>query len=242
MKRNPSISIALCTYNAGIFLQKQIFSILGQSYQDIELVIVDDCSTDGTYEYLQELKKQHPQIKLFRNDVNLGFNKNFEKAISLCTGDFIAISDQDDIWLTDKLEVLVSNIGDNWLIFSNSELIDEEEELLGVQILKPDFSMENKSFKSILLYNSVTGHTCLFTKEFREYFMPIPTNGYYDWWMGFIAFYHNKATCVNSCLTLHRMHNKSVIGQTYVEDKKTTRKTLQKELATQLALAKNYKT
>lgn len=240
MEKLPLISVAMCTYNAGNFLEKQIFSILEQSHQNIEIVVVDDDSTDGTYEYLEKLKETHQQIKLFRNDINLGFNKNFEKAISLCSGDLIAISDQDDIWLPDKLEVLMNNIGDNWLVFSNSELIDSEEKLLGIQILKPNFSMENKSFKSILLRNSVTGHTCLFTKEFREYFLPIPAEGYYDWWIGFIAFYHQKATYVNKCLTLHRMHNTSVIGKAYA-DKKTTRKALQKELSTQLSLMKAYK-
>ncbi len=239
--KKPLISIALCTYNAGQHLEKQIFSILQQTYQNIEIVVVDDCSSDDTYEYLEELVKQHSKIKLFRNEVNLGFNKNFEKAITLCNGEFIAISDQDDIWLPNKLEVLADNIGDNWLIFSNSELIDLNGKPLGTQILKPDFSMRNRSFKGILLYNSVTGHTTLFSKAFISYLIPIPEKGYYDWWMGFVALYHHKATCINQCLTLHRMHNTSVIGKTYSNDKKATKNILNTELETQLQEFTAYK-
>jgi glycosyltransferase involved in cell wall biosynthesis len=234
MENKPLISIALCTYNAGPYLEKQLFSILEQSYENIEIVVVDDCSTDGTYERLEKLKENHPKIRTYKNDVNLGFNKNFEKAIRLCQGEYIAISDQDDIWLPDKLEVLANNIGDNWLIFSNSELIDIDENRLNIQILKPDFSLSNRSFKGILMYNSVTGHTTLFSRPFIEQFLPIPKKGYYDWWMGFVAIYHHRATCINQCLTLHRMHNASVIGKAYSEDKKVTKSTLNTELETQL--------
>ncbi|TDG37147.1 glycosyltransferase family 2 protein [Pedobacter changchengzhani] len=238
MEKTALISIALCTYNGASFLEEQIMSILNQTHKNIELVIVDDCSTDNTFQISENLAFLYPQIKSFRNTHNLGFNKNFEKAIELTTGEYVAISDQDDIWLPSKLEVLLDNIKDKWLVFSNSKLIDEEDKELGKQILKPDFTLEGKSYKSFLFYNSVTGHTSMFNKSFVTYFTPIPPEGYYDWWMGFIAMYHNQAICVNQCLTLHRIHQKSVTFNAY---KQQTKKVLNDEINTNLRLVQTYK-
>ncbi|MFD0940102.1 glycosyltransferase [Pedobacter boryungensis] len=241
MQQKELISIALCTYNGSKYIEQQVNSILNQSYKNIEIVAVDDNSTDNTYHLLEKLQEQHAQLKIYRNEKNLGFNKNFEKAIKLCNGKYIAISDQDDIWLPQKLELLVNNIGNNWLIFSNSEWVDENEVSMGKQILNPSFTMEGRGFKSILFYNSVTGHTVLFDKQFVDYFTPMPAKGYYDWWMGFVALYHNKATCLNKCLTLHRMHNSSVTSGAYSNDKKQFKKDLNVEAEIQLEQFKHYK-
>lgn len=207
----PLISIALCTYNGANFLQQQLDSILNQTYKHIELVIVDDGSSDGTKDILKQYAAKYEQIKLYFNETNIGFNANFQKAISFCSGDFIAISDQDDIWLEHKLALLHQNIGDNWLIFSNSEWIDQTENLIGRQTLNADFKLGNRDYRSALFYNSVTGHTTLFSKALLPYISPIPETGYYDWWIGFVALYHHKITCLNECLTLHRIHSSSVM-------------------------------
>ena len=92
------ISIAMATYNGEKFLRYMLDSILSQTYQDIELIICDDNSSDSTCLILKEYEKNNSRIKLYFNESNLGFIKNFEKAISLCSGDYIALSDQDDIW------------------------------------------------------------------------------------------------------------------------------------------------
>ena len=85
----PLISIALCTYNGANFLQQQLDSILNQTYKHIELVIVDDGSSDGTKDILKQYAAKYEQIKLYFNETNIGFNANFQKAISFCSGDFI---------------------------------------------------------------------------------------------------------------------------------------------------------
>ena len=100
------ISIALASYNGSKYIREQLDSILEQTYQDFELIICDDCSTDNTWQILQEYAQKDSRIKVFENERNLGFKKNFEKAISLCNGKYIALSDQDDIWIDNHLEVL----------------------------------------------------------------------------------------------------------------------------------------
>jgi len=207
VKKELLVSIALCSYNGEKYIGQQLDSILNQTYKNIEIVIVDDHSTDGTFDILRRYAVEHPQIKLFRNEANLGFNKNFEKAISLASGDYIAISDQDDIWLPEKIETLLNSIGDNWLIFSNSSYIGGKP---GNNLLhKAGLSFSN--YKSILLANFVTGHTTLFKKEFVEHLLPFPLKGFYDWWMGFVALYHGKIIFLDMPLTQHRLHEESVM-------------------------------
>ena len=209
-KHIPLISVVLCSYNGERFINKQIESILNQTVKSVEIIIVDDCSTDNTLEIIKEIASLNANIKFYQNDRNLGFNKNFEKSISFTSGEYIAICDQDDIWLKNKLEVLLEGIGDNWLIFSNSLLIDEEDNLTGGELLE-SFDLTGRTFKCILLENFVTGHTTLFKRDFTKYILPFPNHSFYDWWLGFVALYHNKLAYINEHLTYYRVHPESVI-------------------------------
>jgi glycosyltransferase involved in cell wall biosynthesis len=107
------ISIAMCTYNGERFIKEQLDSILNQTYKNFELIITDDDSSDKTITIIKEYIKQDKRIKLYQNNSNLGFIKNFEKAISLCSGDYIVLADQDDIWKVNKLEIFLEQIKDN---------------------------------------------------------------------------------------------------------------------------------
>ena len=205
----PLISVALCTYNGAKYIKEQLDSITCQTYRNLEIMIVDDGSSDGTLEIIKVYAAKDSRVRCFQNSLNLGFNKNFEKAIGLTSGDYIAISDQDDIWLPNKLQTLLDNINGNWLIFSNSCFIGTTENkgrLLNHFRLPDDF-------KGILLCNFVTGHTALINREFLKYVLPFPQKGYYDWWMGFVAAYHHKLAFTDQVLTCYRVHHESVIQQ-----------------------------
>ncbi len=106
----PLVSIAMTTYNGEKYLSAQLDSILNQTYKNLEIIICDDCSTDDTRQILTNYSKKDSRIKLFFNDKNLGYSKNFQKAISLCTGNFISLSDQDDIWIPEKISLGINNI------------------------------------------------------------------------------------------------------------------------------------
>jgi glycosyltransferase involved in cell wall biosynthesis len=207
---SPLVSIAMCTYNGEPFIAKQIKSILEQTHDNIQLVIVDDGSSDRTIEIIKSFQEIDIRIKLYQNESNLGFNKNFEKAIRLCSGAYIAISDQDDIWLKHKLERLLVSLEDNLMVYGNSAHIDEHDNLLGTYILDPNHKNYNQ-YKNILLANFVTGHTLLFRSETVDKLLPIPKHGFYDWWFGFIMLYEGKLTYCNEVLTYYRVHHQSVI-------------------------------
>ena len=96
----------MCTFNGAEFLPAQLESILAQTRPPDEIVVCDDASTDETTGILRSFAAD--SVKLKFNQQNVGSVKNFEQAISLCTGDVIALSDQDDVWREDKLELIES--------------------------------------------------------------------------------------------------------------------------------------
>jgi glycosyltransferase involved in cell wall biosynthesis len=201
----PLISVALCTYNGEKYLTEQLDSIIAQTYKKLEIIIVDDASTDNTFDIVNRYAREDERIKCVRNDLNLGYNKNFEKALGLTSGDYIAISDQDDIWLPEKLQILLDNIGDYWLIFSNSSYMGDKPG----RLLK-DFRMP-LNYRGFLFRNYVTGHTVLMQRDFLNSALPFPGQGFYDWWMGFVAVYHHKLVFCDEILTYYRVHDESVI-------------------------------
>jgi len=122
-----SLSVALCTYNGSAFLLEQLKSIAEQTLQPEELIISDDGSQDHTLEIATQFAKQAKfKVRLHANPSNVGSTKNFERAIQLSEGDIILLSDQDDVWLPQKIEKLYSAIGDGSLVYCDSELIDEQ--------------------------------------------------------------------------------------------------------------------
>ena len=107
-QRQPRISIALCTYNGGAFLPEQLASLAGQRLPPHEIVVFDDGSDDQTRDVLERFKDNNPclDVRIEVNPRRLGPAGNFERAIAACRGEIIALCDQDDVWMPDKLTVI----------------------------------------------------------------------------------------------------------------------------------------
>lgn len=124
------ISIAMATFNGAKFLDKQLSSLVKQENLPDELIVCDDGSTDNTLEILHEFARRAPfPVSIHKNETNLGFSDNFMKAARLCSGDWVAFCDQDDIWLPHKISDAMAAIekhpGVN-LILQNSIICDEQ--------------------------------------------------------------------------------------------------------------------
>lgn len=199
-------------------MKQQIDSILEQTYTEFELLILNDNSSDSSNELIEQYLRKDTRIRYFKNETNLGFNRNFENGFRLSQGELIAISDQDDIWIPNKIEELVQNLGDHILIYSNSELIDKDGTKLNARLDLDLIHVDNPSYKSFLNDNFITGHTCLFKKELLNYALPIPEEIYfYDWWLGFTASYVGKIKYLKKVLTLYRIHDRSVMQELTVQ-------------------------
>lgn len=132
MKTNNLISIVTPNYNCVHFIAQTIESVLAQTYKNWEMLIVDDCSTDCSYEVALEYAEKDSRIKVIRNEKNCGAAISRNKAIELAQGEFIAFLDSDDLWMPDKLEKQITFMRDNDCDFSFCEYehIDEENNTL----------------------------------------------------------------------------------------------------------------
>lgn len=184
------LSIAMATYNGERFLREQLDSILAQTVTDFEVIVCDDCSTDCTVAILEEYARLDKRFNIYKNTHNLGFKKNFEQAIGLCKGDYIALCDQDDIWYPDHLELLLKNIGDCVMCCGNSELVNANNQSLGKMLSEHDkfyympYPVRRIIFKLFFSGNPMQGASMLVQSEFVRRCLPIPAGvGYHDAWL-----------------------------------------------------------
>lgn len=210
MYRTPLISVAMATYNGSNFIEEQLDSILSQTYKNIEIVIVDDCSTDNTMEILSQYKLKHPCIRVFRNERNINVNQTFNRALGLCRGELIAISDQDDIWISNKLEEAYSSIGKYSMVYSNSLLVNEYGGLLGRRMFKKHDLYTGNDPRSVSIFNNVAGHTIIFKSEILKDILPIPQHSHYDWWIAFVAANRKGLMYMKNPYAMHRIHSNNV--------------------------------
>ena len=180
------ISVAMCTFNGADFLPAQLESILAQSRKPDQIVVCDDGSTDETRAILARFEKESPDTILLRfNKKNLGSVKNFEQAIRCCNGDVIALSDQDDVWRQDKLQVIekaLSQSSSTALVFSDAELVDENLKPLnrrmwteiGFDAQKRKLLRNGRALEVLLPGWTVTGATIAFRSQFANIALPVP--------------------------------------------------------------------
>lgn len=225
------LSIAMCTYNGATYLPEQLSSIAAQTRRPDELVVCDDGSTDGTPDVVRAFAAQVPfPVRVHVNAGNLGSTLNFERAIELCTGDLIALADQDDWWHPDKLRRLEEALlhrGDAGLVFSDGEIVDEHLRPLGLRLwqvagfgeAEQKLFAEGEALKVLISYNVVTGAAMAFRAEFRKFVLPIPAdlmqNGIrvlHDGWIALIISALADIIFVPDPLFKYRQHSRQQRG------------------------------
>jgi glycosyltransferase involved in cell wall biosynthesis len=234
------LSVAMCTYNGEKYIKEQLESILNQTTTINEIIICDDGSNDKTTSLIEIIQKGNPnKISLYKNHVNLGSTKNFEKAINLCSGDFIFLSDQDDIWKENKVEKVIQHFIKNpstEAVFTNGNLINEKNEKISTHTLWDSvFFIENQLKKPINLFklisskrNMVTGATLCIKKETKDFILPFPDikKYYHDEWISIIIASRKKLDYLTDELISYRIHSKQQIGGKSSIQKNTTKKHL----------------
>lgn len=217
------ISVAMATYNGEKYIGEQLESICRQTKKADEIVIVDDCSTDGTMGIVREYMQQYPQcnIRLFVNEANLGYKRNFHKAMSLCDGDIIFLCDQDDIWKEDKVEVLaeiLSNHSDVALISSSFIQINGD----GKEVSHNKSAYKRKlrehelvpvPLEDLIFHNISQGCAMAFRREVKDSFVSCFVEELpHDWILNIIAAMQKKCYYLNSAMFYYRIHDENTIG------------------------------
>ena len=227
----PRVSVALCTRNGAIFVAAQIDSVLRQSELPSQIVLSDDASTDETVAIITgavaDFRSANPSAEVelvtLRNTPPLGVSKNFEQAILASTGDLIALCDQDDVWMDDRISIMTAEFvarPDLALLHSDAILIDADGVATGATLFEAlDLSGPSQraihlggAFDELLRRNLVTGATTMFRRSLLPAAVPFPRAWLHDEWLAIVAATIAEVDLLPRPLTLYRQHGANEVG------------------------------
>lgn len=220
-----TIGIVLATYNGEKFLTEQIDSILNQTVNIAQIVVVDDCSKDKTLKIVDGYHDQYPELfSIYMNEENLGPMQTFLRGIEKCNTDYIALSDQDDVWKPEKLEKVFHELTSNpeaKMCFHDLEIIGPEGNLRAKShwrvspphVQYPVIGAEARN-QLINFSNPVHGCTMLFDAGMKKWIFPIPSPFLlgHDWWISAVCFFLAKPVFIYEQLGGYRLHPEQAAG------------------------------
>lgn len=219
---NIKISVAMATYNGESYIFQQLESILNQSVPVDEIIVVDDNSSDKTRKIIESLNC--PQIRVYKNERNLGYIENFYKAISLTRGEYVFLADQDDIWEKDKVGMVLSEIQKadiNMAVCTSFSLIDQSgEPIKDIEhyqvndfVLQKHRDAEDLALSKLAFGNVVQGCTyCVKRDVINVYLKMHNTEVIHDYQLMLIAAAMGKVRYLNKALIRYRLHGNNAIG------------------------------
>ncbi len=211
-KKAALVSIVIATYNGESYLDKQLDSLFKQTYTNIEIIAVDDRSSDNTRQILSDFARERSNMKVFFNEINIGFIKNFEKGCRLAEGEFVSFCDQDDYWDPYKIEKMVKAIEDYPIIYCDSILTDEN---LNKKETKISDYVNFKSWNNCLqlsVFCRIYAHTMLCRKSFLDKSFPFLDVIPPDWWLPYLSTFYGGMKYLPEPLVLYRQHENNVAG------------------------------
>jgi glycosyltransferase involved in cell wall biosynthesis len=217
-------SIALATCNGQRFLHEQLNSYLSQTRHPDEVVVCDDRSDDQTLDVLSEFATKAPfPIRIEQNQQRLGITKNFERAISLCQGDVIFLSDQDDLWMPEKLarhEAVYHTSPDVGLVFSNGDVVTDDlvplkytlYDTFGVIPARQRAINAGHALEELVKCSRVTGCTLSFRADRRDILLPLSKHWHHDEWIALLTSALAGVHALSESLLRYRRHQAQAIG------------------------------
>ena len=210
MAQTHKVSVAIAIFNGGEYLNEQLDSILVQLDKCDEIIASVDASSDDSLEILQEYAKKDNRVNVIEG-ANAGVIKNFEKAILNCTGDYIFLSDQDDIWLAEKVSKVKDCLKnkDIDLVLHDAKVADEN-----LKVTCESFFRLKGSKPGILrniLKNSYMGCCMAFKESLKGEILPFPSDiPMHDQWIGLIAEKYGKVKFLDEALVIYRRHRGNI--------------------------------
>lgn len=233
------ISVALTTYNGAKYIIEQLDSIKNQTLKADEVIICDDCSSDDTTAIIEKyiICNQLENWKLIKNSVNLGYTKNFYKAIARCSGDLIFLCDQDDIWYPEKIKEMTEVMKKNphmMSLASSYDLCDGDGKLIdnpGVPNVrsKNDGTLDEFTLQQFMGASFIRGCTMCFRKEILngEKLFNLSSLLGHDWLINVYACLKGENCCLNKKLSMYRVHQNNIsfkiAGKTELKSNKQKR-------------------
>lgn len=218
------IDILLSTYNGNKYLQELLISIITQTYQNWQLIIRDDGSTDVTIDIIQRFAKKFPSKIIYIDDDynNLGPSQSFSKLMQYSKANFIMFCDQDDIWLNNKIELTIEKMLlleeespiTPLLVHTDLTVVDKDLQVISNSFLNyQKINPAYKNLNNLLLQNIATGCTMMINRQLKELAHPIPDQAImHDWWIALVASIHSGVHHINASPILYRQHGENNIG------------------------------
>ncbi|GAP72121.1 glycosyltransferase [Candidatus Symbiothrix dinenymphae] len=209
MDKMKKASVCIATYNGEKYIKEQLDSILSQIGSEDEVIISDDGSTDGTINVIKEIPDS--RIKLIFNDGRHGYTGNFENALNHSSGDYIFLSDQDDVWLPEKCKIVCELLSQYDLVVTNSKVTDEN-----LNVKKESFfDIYNSGtgiLKNIIICSTYYGSCMALRQNILPYVLPVPKTKMidYDVWIGLVAEVVGKVFFCRTPLLLYRRVEQSI--------------------------------
>jgi glycosyltransferase involved in cell wall biosynthesis len=236
MSAKPSsqltVSVALCTYNGGSYIEEQLLSILSQRLLPSEIVISDDGSSDDTVAKARAItdaftasNEHSPIFHYLLNAAPMGVARNFQQAIQATSSDLVALSDQDDVWADNRLETLVHSFAaepDLILMGSGAQAIDAEGKPLGftlfeaIAVTQGEWEQleSGRAYDALVRRNLFTGATMIFRRDLFEIAAPFPNYWLHDEWLAIVGAAVGQVRISREQLTGYRQHGANVAGIT----------------------------
>jgi len=205
------VSVIMPAYNSEKFIEDSINSVLKQTYPNMELIVIDDLSTDRTVKIVEQFRKKDSRVLLEKNEVNLGVSETRNKGISLANGDWIAFLDSDDIWKRNKIEIQMKNANqaNARFLFTGVTYINEEN-----IPYRGTFKVPNKvSYKELLKQNVITCSSVLVKKSLFDSVKMKKDDTHEDYgaWLSILK-NEPYAYGINQPLLIYRISKKSKSG------------------------------
>lgn len=199
------ISVCIPTFNGAKYIRAQLESILS-SLLITEVIVSDDGSVDETVEIVKSFNDARIQLV---QGPRAGLIRNYELLFSLATGEYIFLSDQDDIWLPNKVAVMLARLQDVDLVVSDCTVVDGQ-----LNLLHPSFFALRHSRPGLvhnLFRNCYLGCCIAFRRRLLKHVLPFPANlPMHDWWLGLIAEKFGSVAFINEPLMMYRRHGENV--------------------------------
>lgn len=211
-------SIALAVLNGEKYLPPQLESFLRQTRPPDELVICDNGSDDRTEEIVQEFSSRAPfPVRFYRNEKNIGYARNFERASAFCRGDIIFWSDHDDVWSPEKIADFCNRFQsdpDLLALFSDSELVDQQLRPVGGTLFQVShFTSQEKAllrngegWRVFARHNVIAGNTVAFRSSLVPLLREIPLGVVHDAWLFALVVSLGKIDFFDKCYVKYRLH------------------------------------
>jgi hypothetical protein len=224
LKSRPTAGVAMCIYNGGPYLAQQLASIARQTELPAQMVVLDDGSTDGSWEVVQLWAKSAPfPVMAQRNDKQLGVVRNFELATSLIAQDVIFLADQDDLWYPTKVGTFLDAFEahpDAWLLHSDADLIDGDGrplqrrlfDTLLVTAKERALVSTGHAWQVYAKRNLVTGAACAFRRELLTVAVPFSNSWVHDEWLSFVAALAGQVLLLEAPTMSYRLHSGNTVG------------------------------